>query len=117
MLNKKELRSLVTQAAIDLEWMNSKGDYNQSDFALATKIIGNANYINEHCAIRDYIELGFSMKELKEMQVVFLSYYSPSQSYEFEDKNGNYYNWAGQSLRCPSEYNVYSESYTPFGDE
>jgi hypothetical protein len=117
MLNKKELRSLVTQAAIDLEWMSSKGDYNQSDFTLATKIIGNANYINEHCAIRDYIELGFSMQDLDEMGIVFKSYYKPSDSYEFEDDNGTYYNWGGQQLRNPMEYSPYSEGYTPFGDE
>lgn len=29
----------------------------------------------------------------------------------------HYYNSSGQLLRDPSEYNQYSEGYTPFGDE
>ena len=35
----------------------------------------------------------------------------------FDSETNTYYNHAGQQLRHPSEYNQYSEGYTPFGDE
>lgn len=45
-------------------------------------------------------------------------YYAPRCSYELYDpKTDTYYNRFGQMLRDPSEYNQYSEGYTPFGDE
>lgn len=44
-------------------------------------------------------------------------YYSPSESMEWCDEDGNYYNNMGNRLRCPEEYNPRSEGYTPFGDE
>ena len=117
MLKRKQLESLVIQATKDLEWINGYGDYDERDFYFATKIIGNANYINEHSTIKDYLEMGFSMQDLDDMGIVFKSYYKPSDSYEFEDNNGTYYNWGGQQLRNPREYSPYSEGYTPFGDE
>jgi len=56
------------------------------------------------------------MKTLIELQDLEKEYYPPSDSYEYWD--GNYfYNNSGQQLRTPSEYNEYSEGYTPFGDE
>ena len=46
------------------------------------------------------------------------SYYSPSNSFEYYDNRTNtWYNKLGDVLRDPEEYNVYSEGYTPFGDE
>ena len=57
-----------------------------------------------------------AMKTLIELQDLEKEYYPPSDSYEYWD--GNYfYNNSGQQLRTPSEYNEYSEGYTPFGDE
>ena len=45
-------------------------------------------------------------------------YYAPSGSYEYYDsRTDTYYNNSGQELRDPSEYNTYSEGYTPLGDE
>lgn len=44
------------------------------------------------------------------------SYYSPSESYEWFD-GYTFYNAFGQILRSPIEYDVYSDGYTPFGDE
>jgi hypothetical protein len=44
-------------------------------------------------------------------------YYSPSESMEWCDAEGNYYNNTGNRLRSPEEYNPKSEGYTPFGDE
>ena len=44
-------------------------------------------------------------------------YYSPSDSMEWCDEEGNYYNSYGAKLRNPEDYNTRNESYTPFGDE
>ena len=57
-----------------------------------------------------------TIDELAEVGVVKREYYSPSESYEYFDGE-NYYNSFGQQLRSPSEFNPYSEGYTPFGDE
>jgi hypothetical protein len=43
-------------------------------------------------------------------------YYSPSNSHEQYDGE-HFYNANGDQLRDPSEYDPYSEGYTPFGDE
>ena len=43
-------------------------------------------------------------------------YYEPSGTYEWFD-GYTFYNEFGQELRNPNEYDVYSEGYTPFGDE
>lgn len=46
------------------------------------------------------------------------AYYSPSGSYEYYDSDTQtYYTRSGEELRDPSEYDEYSEGYTPFGDE
>jgi len=45
-----------------------------------------------------------------------MEYYAPTGTYENYDGEC-YYNIAGDRLRDPEEYNVYSEGYTPFGDE
>ena len=47
---------------------------------------------------------------------VWEEYYPPSDSMEYFDGK-TYYNWAGQRLRAPKEYDTQSEGYTPFGDE
>lgn len=45
-------------------------------------------------------------------------YYSPSDSYELYDNLTNtYYNFNGDILRDPSEYDYSTEGHTPFGDE
>lgn len=45
-------------------------------------------------------------------------YYPLTDSYELlDEETGIYYNHHGQELRNPDEYDVYSEGYTPFGDE
>ena len=45
-------------------------------------------------------------------------YYYPSDSYENHDeKTDTWHNDSGQELRDPSEYDMNSEGYTPFGDE
>lgn len=95
MLTKKQLEELIRQNIM----------------------LDNAHLINESTTIREYIDMGFTMQFLEEIGVVFSSYYSPSDSREFQDVDGNYYNWAGNMLRCPTEYNRYSEGYSPFGDE
>lgn len=43
-------------------------------------------------------------------------YYEPSGTYE-DFIDGEFYNQSGDLLRDPSEYDPYSEGYTPFGDE
>lgn len=46
------------------------------------------------------------------------AYYGPSESIELMDsRTGQFYNASGDPLRDPSEYDPYSEGYTPFGDE
>lgn len=35
----------------------------------------------------------------------------------YDEENDIYYNYGGQQLRNPEEYNRHSEGYTPFGDE
>ena len=74
--------------------------------------IFSARKLNLH----DLINLGFSMEELLELGEVTRQYYFPSSSKEFFD-GCNFYNLQGEILRDPEEYNVYSEGYTPFGDE
>ena len=37
--------------------------------------------------------------------------------YGYTKDDGVWYNRSGQQLRNPSEYNQFSEGYTPFGDE
>jgi len=45
-------------------------------------------------------------------------YYPPSDSYEhYNEETDTWYNHSGQELRDPSEYDVCTEGYTPFGDE
>lgn len=48
---------------------------------------------------------------------LYEEYYSPSESTEYTDGQGNWFNHFGQELRDPSEYDPTSEGYTPFGDE
>jgi hypothetical protein len=45
-----------------------------------------------------------------------MAYYEPSGTYEYFDGEF-FYNRAGDTLRDPAEFDVYSEGYTPFGDE
>ena len=46
------------------------------------------------------------------------NWYSPSQSYELWDPVKHiFYNYSGQQLRNPQEYDTSMEGYTPFGDE
>lgn len=53
-----------------------------------------------------------------ENQQLVQAYYAPSESYElYEEETGQFFNRYGQRLRDPEEYNLYSEGYTPFGDE
>ena len=66
--------------------------------------------------VSDMIEKRFSLNELIKIGEMEMAYYGPSDSYECFDGE-NYYNARGQQLRNPYEYNVYSEGYTPFGDE
>jgi hypothetical protein len=35
----------------------------------------------------------------------------------YDEKTGYYYNFSGDQLRDPIEYDQHSEGYTPFGDE
>lgn len=51
-----------------------------------------------------------------ELEEVYKEYYSPSASMEWFDGE-TFYNFCGNSLRDVSEFNPYSEGYTPFGDE
>ena len=45
-------------------------------------------------------------------------YYAPSDSYEYYNSDTDtWYNSCGQELRDPSEYEMNTEGYTPFGDE
>ena len=66
--------------------------------------------------VSDMISLGFTINELLENGEITREYYGPSDSFEYYDGE-NFYNENGQILRNPSEYNVYSEGFTPFGDE
>ena len=66
--------------------------------------------------VLDMIGLGFTLEELVENGEITREYYSPSDSYEFFD-GITYYNSTGEQLRDPSEYDQYSDGYTPFGDE
>lgn len=62
-----------------------------------------------------------AMIESSELQK---AYYSDSDSFEWVDKDDNWYNQFGQEIRPPQsctsfyndEYDFY-EGYTPFGDE
>jgi hypothetical protein len=47
---------------------------------------------------------------------VWREYYEPSGTMEWYDGE-TFYNKSGDPLRDPKEYDVYSEGYTPFGDE
>ena len=64
----------------------------------------------------DLIELGFTLEELVENGEITIEYYAPSDSYEYFDGT-YYYNRSGQQLIDPSNYDINSEGYTPFGDE
>lgn len=66
--------------------------------------------------VSDLLNMGISAEKLLEAGELTKEYYSPSDSFEYFDGE-NYYNASGDLLRDPSEYDVYSEGYTPFGDE
>ena len=87
------------------------------DSYFSEKLKASYDKILSFTSIREFIDSGFRMGELEELGLVFMSYYSPSQSSEYEDIEGNYYNRSGRSLRHPIEYSPYQEGYTPFGDE
>lgn len=57
-----------------------------------------------------------SLKQAIDAGEVWQEYYSPSDSNEWFDGD-TFYNASGNSLRDTSEFNPYSEGYTPFGDE
>ncbi|MCK9447221.1 hypothetical protein M0Q50_10260 [bacterium] len=64
------------------------------------------------------LELSESAKSVKVKNSMGKKYYEPSGSFEYyNEEEDAFYNAAGQKLRDPSEYNDYSEGYTPFGDE
>jgi hypothetical protein len=70
--------------------------------------------VNEFGADRSDFEI-IPVGEVPDLE---MEYYSPSDSMEYYDyETDTYYNRNGRKLRHPSEYNVYSEGYTPFGDE
>lgn len=57
------------------------------------------------------------LKEKIENDEIRKEYYSPSESMEWCDEEGNFYNSYGAKLRSLEDYNTRNESYTPFGDE
>ena len=82
------------------------------------KTMGIIGEIGWYCCPKCF---GRTITKVTQNPLVFLDdlereYYPPSSSYEYWD--GTYfYNSSGDQLRDPIEYDVYSEGYTPFGDE
>ncbi|MFW6232410.1 MAG: hypothetical protein ACOC4D_00055 [Bacteroidota bacterium] len=66
--------------------------------------------------MEDMLNLGITIDELADMGEVWGEAYPPSDSYEYFDGE-NFYNGSGQKLRPLSDYDSWSEGYTPFGDE
>lgn len=66
--------------------------------------------------VYELLDRGYDMEDIREIGVVFVAWYAPSNNTEYTDGR-LWYNCNGDVLRDPSEYDTSSEGYTPFGDE
>jgi hypothetical protein len=77
----------------------------------------NDPYLNIDQAIK-YEQESRKEQEMDKKGIVGSAYYKPSESMEYIDAQGNFYNRSFQRLRNPKEYEPDEDGcYTPFGDE